>query len=321
MQSLVKSGLDEYQKRKLAKSEFGEHTSRIKQILDLGNAERSHIALTVLTPLISIAWTDGKVGRNEQDAIVSVADEYGIFENEEVYLTLMERLRTRPHRELIQKLWAELATHCEDLDAANCTAFASHLYQQTKYIGELSEEHTFGGWRTYRAGAGEKDHLADTQRRISGLILKDTDKRASDELRKVVPLIEVAWADGRITRRERQMIFDSLVEMNIPGSEENLRTLAEWLELRPDDAFFANALRDIRNDLAAAGPEAGPEQKYDIISRCTLIAEASGGEIGFAGGGAQICDEEIQTVKQIARILNGAMSGENKQQGVSKELI
>ena len=320
MQSLVKSGLDEYQKRKLAKSEFGEHTSRIKQILDLGNAERSHTALTVLTPLISIAWTDGKVGRNEQDAIVSVADEYGIFENEEVYLTLMERLRTRPHRELIQKLWAELAFHCEDLDAANCAAFASHLYQQTKYVGELSEEYTFGGWRTYRAGAGEKDHLADTQRRISDLILKDSDKRASDELRKVVPLIEVAWADGRITRRERQMIFDTLVEMNIPESEENLLTLAEWLELRPDDSFCAEALHDIRNDIAAAGPDVGTEQKYDIISRCTLVAEASGGEIGFAGGGARICDEEIQTVKQIARILNGAMSGQNKQQGVSKEL-
>lgn len=310
MQSQVKSGLDEYQKRKLAKSEFVEHTSRIKQILELGNAERSHIGLIVLTPLISIAWTDGKVGRIEQDAIVSVADEYGIFENEEVYLTLLERLRTRPHRELIQELWAELAFHCEGLDAANSAAFASHLYQQTRYVGELSEEYTFGGWRMYRAGAGEKDHLADTQARISGLILKDTENRASDELKKVVPLIAVAWADGRITRLERQMIFNTLVEMNIPESEENLLTLAEWLELRPDDSFFTEALHDIKNEIAAAGPDVGTEQKYDIISRCTLVAEASGGEIGFAGGGVRICDEEIQTVKQIARILNSAMSGQ-----------
>ena len=320
MKSFLKSGLYEYQKQKQAESEFGEHTRRIKQIFNLGLPERSPIALTILTPLISIAWTDGKVGRNEQDAIVRAADEYGIFDNEDVYLTLMERLTSRPHRELIQKLWAELASYCEDLDAANCTAFASHLYQQTRYVGELSEEYTFGFWRTHRAGAGEKDNLADAGRRISILIRNETDERAPDELRRVVPLVEVAWADGRITRRERQMIFDTLVEMNIPESEENLLTLAEWLELRPDDSFFAEALHDIRNDIAAAGPDVGTEQKYDIISRCTLVAEASGGETGFAGGGARICDEEIQTVKQIARILNGAMSGQNKQQGVQKEL-
>ncbi len=309
MKSILTSGIDEYRKRERAATEFGEHTHRIKQILDLGTGENSHIALTVLTPLISIAWTDGRVGRPEQDAILRAADEYGILAADEICLTLMERLTTRPHRDLIGKLWVQLASHCEHLDAANCTAFASHLYQQTKYIGELSEEHTFGLWRGYRAGVDELEHLIDTERKISNFIEKATAERAPDELRKVVPLVEVAWADGRITRREREMIFDSLVEMNIPGSEENLQTLAEWLELRPDAEFFADALCEIRNDLADAGPDVGTEHKYDIISRCTLVAEASGGEIDFVGGGARICKEEVQTVKQIARILNGAMSG------------
>ena len=275
MKSFVKSGLDEYRKRKQAESDFGINTSRIKQIFDLGNAERSHIALTALTPLILIAWSDGKIGAPEQDAMLRAADEYGIFDNEDIYAMLMERLTTRPHREMIQNLWDELATHCHDLDAANCTAFASHLYQQTKYIGELSKEHTFGLWRGSRAGVDELDTLADTERKIYSLILKEAEERAPTELRDVVPLVEVAWADGRITRRERQMIFNSLVEMNIPYSEENLRTLADWLELRPDDVFFADALRDIRNDISAAGPDVGTEKKYDIISRCTLVAEAS----------------------------------------------
>ena len=311
MRSFLKSGLYEYQKQKQAEYEFGEHTRRIKQIFNLGLPERASLGLTILTPLISIAWTDGKVGRNEQDAVIKAADEYGIFENEDVYLTLMESLTSRPHRELIQKLWAELASHCEDLDAANCTAFASHLYQQTKYIGELSEEYTFGFWRTHRAGVGEIDNLADTGRRLSVLIRKESDERAPDELKRVVPLVEVAWADGRITQRERQMILDSLVGMNIPNSEENLRTLADWLDLRPDDSFFAQALHEIRNEIASGGLDVGTEQKYDIVSRCTLVAEASGDEIGSAGDGLRICDEEIETVKQIARILNGAMSGGN----------
>lgn len=312
MKSFLKSGLYEYQKQKQAEYEFGEHTRRIKQIFDLGLPERASLALRILTPLISIAWTDGKVGRNEQDAVIKTADEYGILENEDVYLTLMERLTSRPHSESIQKLWAELASNCEDLDAANCAAFASHLYQQTKYIGELSEEYTFGFWRTHRAGAGEIDNLADTGRRLSVLIRKDSDERAPDELRRVVPLVEVAWADGRITELERQMIFDSLVGMNIPDSEENLRTLADWLELRPDDSFFAQALHEIREEITSADPDVGTDKKYDIISRCTLVAEASGDEMLSSGGGVRICEEEIETVKQIARILNGAMSGVNR---------
>ncbi len=312
MRSFLKTGLYEYQKQKQADYEFGDHTRRIKQIFDLGLPERASLALTILTPLISIAWTDGKVGRSEQDAVIKAADEYGILEDEDVYLTLMERLTSRPHAESIQEMWTELAAHCENLDVANCTAFASHLYQQTRYVGELSEEYTFGFWRAYRAGVGEKDNLADTGRRLSVMTQKESDQFAPEELRRVVPLVEVAWADGRISELERQMIFDSLVGMNIANSEENLRALAAWLDLRPDDSFFAQALHELREEIDSAGPNVGTEQKYDIISRCTLVAEASGDEIESQGSRLRICYEEIETVKQIARILNGAMSRSNK---------
>ena len=132
MQSFVKAGLDEYKNRKRAEQEFGDHTNRIKELLILETPERTHIALNVLTPLITIAWTDGKVGRHEQDAILKAADEYGILACEEKYPILMERLSTRPDRASIQKWWAELAVNCHVLNAAECTAFASHLYQQTK---------------------------------------------------------------------------------------------------------------------------------------------------------------------------------------------
>ncbi len=311
MHALAKAGLEEYKKRKEAESNFTAHTARIKELLEFDKLDGEHHALSAITPLISIAWTDGRVGRSEQDAILRVAEIYGVLGSEADYYSLMESLVTRPHRKTIEKGWDELATRCRELNPAEATALASHLYQQTKYVGELSEKYTFGLWRGYRLGRDEKEHLADTERRIADLVPDPRTSWSADELTGLVPLIKVAWADGQITRPERQMIFDSLSEMNIPGSEENLRTLAEWLELRPDEQFFAAALQTLRDEMGDGDRDAAADRKYDIISRCTLVAEASGGNAGFSGSGVRICDEEIKTVKQIARILNGAMSGRN----------
>lgn len=309
MQALAKAGIEEYKKRKEAEQNFTDHTGRIKELLELGTPDRANDALLVLAPLISIAWTDGKVGRSEQDAILRAAEIYGVFESEDLCLSLMESLTTRPDRTTITRRWNELATRCRELNSAEATALASHLYQQTKYVGELSEKYTFGLWRAYRIGRDEQEHLADTERRISDLIVDPPYTTVTGQLTGIVPLVKVAWADGHITRREREMILDSLAEMDIPRSEENLRMLAEWLDLRPDDEFFTGALQTLRDEIANGDRDAAAERKYDILSRSTLVAEISGGSAGFTGGGVRICEEEIQTVKQIARILNGAMSG------------
>ena len=308
MQALAKAGIEEYKKRKEAEQNFTDRTGRIKELLELSTPDRAADSLLVLTPLISIAWTDGKVGRSEQDAILRAAEIYGGFESEELCLSLMESLTTRPDRTTITRRWNELATRCRELNSAEATALASHLYQQTKYIGELSEKYTFGLWRAYRIGRDEQEQLADTERRISDLILDPPYTTVTGQLTGIVPLVKVAWADGHITRREREMILDSMAEMDIPRSEENLRMLAEWLDLRPDDEFFAGALQTLRDEIANGDRDVAAERKYDILSRSTLVAEVSGGSAGFTGGGVRICEEEIQTVKQIARILSGAMS-------------
>jgi hypothetical protein len=304
MQTILKTGLEQYRRRKKAEQEYYDHCGRIKELLELNDRDRLPLALLCLTPLIDIAWTDGRVGRSEQDAILAASEIYGLLDDEERYAQLMERLTSRPRPDRVKAYWKELADNCRDLQPDVCAAFASHLYQQTKYVGELSEKYVFGLWRAYRMGDEESQQLLEAEKRISGL----TTIRAREEMASLVPLVKVAWADGRVTRRERQMIFDSMVEMHIPESEENLLVLADWLELRPDDEFFREALNDLRNELSAKNEDDVAKQKYDILSRCTLVAEVSGGSIGFVGGGERICREEVESVKEIARILNAAMS-------------
>ena len=123
----------------------------------------------------------------------------------------------------------------------------------------------------------------------------------------MLPLIKVAWADGRITKRERQLIFDSLFDLGVEPTNDNLQLLLKWLELKPEDEFFEASMAKLRTGLEKLGPDARSDKKYSLLSRCTLVAEASGGDTTDASGGTKICREEVETVKHIARLLSRAI--------------
>ncbi|MBP6003228.1 MAG: hypothetical protein KA746_07325 [Pyrinomonadaceae bacterium] len=308
MEAYVKAGLEAYKRRRRAEQEFLEHTERIKYLIGLDDPERYETAILFLTPLISIAWTDGRVARHEQDYILHAAEIYGLLENEAAYAALMQHLHSKPHPQQAETWWDEITDVCRMMDSGECAALVAHLYQQIKFIGEFSEKYTFGLWRAHRLGENEQETLDHSEKRIAE-ILTDQARLSADgindsELLRLIPLVHVAWADGRVTKRERKMIFASLVDMQIPESEQNLRTLARWLDIRPEDEFFQAALVGLREHLASHPEEHSRSAKYDILSRCATVAEMSGGNGSFVAGGQRICEEEIDTVKHIAKILN-----------------
>jgi hypothetical protein len=77
--------------------------------------------------------------------------------------------------------------------------------------------------------------------------------------------------------------------------------------LSPDDEFFAVSLEKLREDLESLDDDRRADEKYSLISKCTLIAEASGGNSKYPSGGTRICAEEVDAVKHIARLLSGAI--------------
>ena len=126
------------------------------------------------------------------------------------------------------------------------------------------------------------------------------------KLAHLVPLIHVAWAEGRVTRRERTLICQAAQKRGIePGSAEFAR-LEGWLDFRPSDEFFERNLRLVRALLHALPSEEREEAQHDLVALCAHVAEVSGGEPGFAAGGQRICDEEVEIVKLIAAELNRA---------------
>lgn len=184
---------------------------------------------------------------------------------------------------------------------------------QTRYVADLGQKQIFGMWRGHSSGENEQNKLEETEKRFSGLGTKQpaTDsaskKNGIDNHLRLLPLVKVAWADGRITKRERQMIFDSLFDLGVDPNNENLNQLLGWLEISPKDEFFQESLEKLRAGLGTLSDDEHAKEKYSLISQCTLVAEASGGDTTFPSGGVRICDEEITAVKQIAKILNSAI--------------
>ncbi len=126
------------------------------------------------------------------------------------------------------------------------------------------------------------------------------------QLVPLVPLVKTAWAEGRITKRERQLIFEAAARMGVaPGTSAHER-LAEWLELHPTEDFYLESLERLRTEWEKLPEDERVLRRLDVLSDCVNIAEASGGTSRYQAGGLRVCDEEIMAVTSIAQKLNSS---------------
>jgi len=125
------------------------------------------------------------------------------------------------------------------------------------------------------------------------------------QLIPLVPLVKTAWAEGRVTKRERHLVFEAAQRMGIKSGSTAYRRLAEWLEMHPTEEFYDHALDILHQRWRSADTDETNRRKFDLLADCTRIAEASGGSKDFPASGAKICDEEIAVVESIAQKLTG----------------
>ncbi len=135
---------------------------------------------------------------------------------------------------------------------------------------------------------GTVDHsLAD---RIAGLGF-DAETAAAFDL---LPLIHVAWADGKIQRGERALILSVLKVRGFKPGAPAFVAVESLLEERPSDAFFEESLRVLRDALAQR-PSAGAT----VVSLCLQVAEAAGGLFGLR----PVSTEERAQIEKVAEAL------------------
>jgi hypothetical protein len=137
------------------------------------------------------------------------------------------------------------------------------------------------------AGVRDEDVLRDLQR------LGYTEETVT--LLHVVPLIDVAWADGRVSEPERNVIIAAARARGVePGSHAD-RQVARLLADPPSSLLSDGTLHVLGAMMQRHGPDARAAAIRTLLSSCTAVASASGGIFGFR----PISDKEQRALDRI----------------------
>lgn len=113
------------------------------------------------------------------------------------------------------------------------------------------------------------------------------------------PLVQVAWAEGKVTDRERKVVLDLAAARGIePGSPAHAK-LVEWLQTRPPDRLFDVSFAAIKAGLSVLPLPERAERMRRIVDACNQVALASGGLSELLGMGGSISGLESKILDTI----------------------
>ncbi len=144
--------------------------------------------------------------------------------------------------------------------------------------------------------AGVDDH--ELAERIAALGFAGESAKVFD----LLPLVHVAWADGKIQRGERETIFEVLRRRGVEPGSEPFVLIESLLEERPAQAWLDASMATLRDLLHAKG-----EHRGDIAELCVAVAAVSGGVLGL-GLGRTVSDEERAAIDQVLQALGAEAS-------------
>lgn len=97
----------------------------------------------------------------------------------------------------------------------------------------------------------------------------------------LVPLIVVAWADGSIQANERSSILESAKGKGIDAGGPGHEILSSWLDHKPEPALFDAWEGYIKTLVVELTDEQRKLMRTQILGFARMIAESSGGILGF----------------------------------------
>jgi hypothetical protein len=93
----------------------------------------------------------------------------------------------------------------------------------------------------------------------------------------IVPLVEVAWADGAIDPKERRAILE---RAGVPEDSTAGALLAAWLDRRPDPNLLTAWTHLVEAMSEQLGPNEAARVKAGLLERARAVTAAAGGMFG-----------------------------------------
>jgi hypothetical protein len=111
----------------------------------------------------------------------------------------------------------------------------------------------------------------------------------------LVPLVEVAWADGAIDERERQEILGRAGTSGLAAGSPSQALLQTWLERRPEPKLLSAWIQMVKGLSEHMTPEQVRVLRADLIERARAVASASGGLLGVG----KVSAAETDMIKRL----------------------
>jgi tellurite resistance protein len=93
----------------------------------------------------------------------------------------------------------------------------------------------------------------------------------------LAPLVQIAWAEGKVSPEERDEILEIARQRGIEDGSPAHAQLLEWLAKRPSDELFEVSEMSIKVGISVLPPAERDARIKDIVSQCRRVAAASGG--------------------------------------------
>lgn len=115
----------------------------------------------------------------------------------------------------------------------------------------------------------------------------------------LLPLAQVAWADGQVDDAERQVVLNTAIALGCNAESPGLQLLEQWLLEPPSSTLFDAWCQCGRQIVSRLSHISQTELQKTLLSRAGLVAEATGGILGMR----RVAAEERQVIQHMERVL------------------
>ena len=112
----------------------------------------------------------------------------------------------------------------------------------------------------------------------------------------LVPLIEVAWADFEVQRKEREAILEAAEARGIEAGTTTHELLESWLDRKPDADLLETWKSYVK--VLVAGMDATQRQTFrdGVLAQAKDVARQAGGILGL---GQKISKDEEKMIREL----------------------
>lgn len=112
----------------------------------------------------------------------------------------------------------------------------------------------------------------------------------------LIPLVEVAWADGNVDTKEKELVLSCAIKMGFPKGGPDYKILSQWMTHRPSVELLDAWIHYIQGLCEKLTGEEKGELKKELIENTRSVAMASG---GFLGLGNKISKSESAILEKL----------------------